>query len=265
MKEREKLHRARSNLVRTGLLAAATGLGSWYAAAPDSSLAALAHSSSMAAPSSATYVPNFTPAAFEASELPVFTAAPMSVSGMEVKNRQLTGDLDELYAAAGESLPRLNKFATKLGAKFPGAVVFTVPLKGRGRTLEKIRNDYHGDASRIKDLARAAVAFVTREQVLEALERIQRSYNPAFKVLKIKNNMDNVGYKDVNLSLLDRVNGHIVELQLHLACILDAKKQEGNKLYHIVRNTTDVNLQKMLRDLETAAYLRSCSTGGRCR
>ena len=173
--------------------------------------------------------------------------------------------LDHMYREAAQSLPRLNAYAKRLGKRFPGAVVFTAPLKGRVRALERIITEFKGNTSKITDLARASIAFVNLDQIKAALQAIEHDKDSPFEVFKVRNKLKNTGYKDVNLTLKDKANGHLIELQLHLACIMHEKMYgQGHKLYEIMRNMTDTTSFefKLLDSLASMGYDKRCAEWG---
>lgn len=63
------------------------------------------------------------------------------------------GALDAMYVRAGVAKQELDGLARHIAVRV-GGTVHAVPLKTRARAMEKIVNDYGGDASRIKDIAR---------------------------------------------------------------------------------------------------------------
>ena len=159
--------------------------------------------------------------------------------------KQSSNDLDELYQQAAEAQPYLNQLTQKVANQLGGEALIPKTLKARERSQEKIAADYGGDASRITDLARSSVIFETEEQVLQALNVLQQDMN----VLRVKNRFEKPvnGYRDVLLNLL-MPNGHIVEMQLHLRSILEAKYQFGDNIYQEIR-TIEANATKEQRDL----------------
>lgn len=146
--------------------------------------------------------------------------------------KQTSNDLDELYEQAAVAQKDLDKLTRKVASQFGGEPLIPKTLKARKRSEEKIAADYGGDASRITDLARSSVIFATEAQVLQALEVLQQDMN----VIRIKNRFANPvnGYRDVLLNIL-MPNKHIVEMQLHLRTILDAKYEFGDKIYQEIR------------------------------
>ena len=146
--------------------------------------------------------------------------------------KQTTNNLDELYQQAAQAQPALNRVTQKVASQLGGEALIPETLKARERAMEKIVADYGGDASRITDLARSSVIFETEEQVLQALDILEHDMN----VIRTKNRFQSPvnGYRDVLLNIL-MPNGHIVEMQLHLRSILEAKYEFGDKLYQEIR------------------------------
>lgn len=159
--------------------------------------------------------------------------------------KQTSNNLDELYEQAAVAQKDLDKLTRKVASQFGGEPLIPETLKTRKRSEEKIAADYNGDASRITDLARSSVIFATESQVLQALEALQQDMN----VIRIKNRFANPvnGYRDVLLNI-SMPNQHIVEMQLHLRTILDAKYEFGDKIYQEIR-TIEANAIQEKRNL----------------
>lgn len=141
-------------------------------------------------------------------------------------------DLDLLYADAAVAQKELYAIATDVASKTNGEAMLPGELKGRERATQKTLADYGGDASRLLDIARASVKYKTFEDLQKGFQVCQ-----AKSPVVVKNRFENVdasGYRDVLMNLR-MSNGHVVELQLHLDKILEAKKA-GHKDYERVRS-----------------------------
>lgn len=145
--------------------------------------------------------------------------------------RQKSGNLDELYGEAAVARGHLKQLCDGIASALGGRAVVPEALKGRERAEEKIRTDYEGENARITDLARASIEFTSFKNLKAALKLIRERAQIVREKDRFKDPAD--GYRDMMLNV--RVaNGHIVEVQLHLKAILEAKK-EGHDFYEVIR------------------------------
>ena len=96
------------------------------------------------------------------------------------------------------------------------------PLKGRERAMEKIRDDYDGDAARLVDIVRCSVVVETEE----ALDKVTGSLQEAGMIVRLKNRFKKPlwnGYRDALFTV--KIFGFLCEVQLHLAFILKFKEE----------------------------------------
>jgi hypothetical protein len=149
------------------------------------------------------------------------------------KGPQKTANLDALYAQAAVAQRDLSALTTEIAHELGGEALIPPTLKGRDRALEKIAADYSGDASQIVDLARSSIVFKTVDQVNAAIAKV----NASAKVVRVKDRFARPfnGYRDV-LFNIEMPNGHVVELQLHLAGIIKIKNGQGHALYEEIRS-----------------------------
>ena len=98
-------------------------------------------------------------------------------------------------------------------------------IKKAVRIWYKLATKYMGDISCVTDCARISLEFRTAEGLLAAAERLLERAS-TFKN-RVANPTDE-GYCDLMFTL-PMSNGHIVEVQLHLAAMMDAKKDGGHK------------------------------------
>ena len=78
---------------------------------------------------------------------------------------------------------------------------FDPGVKGRERALQKVENDYRGNAAMLKDLARVTIVVSECAQVVDALPALR---DAGFAVLQVKNKFSSptpMGYRDLNLVL----------------------------------------------------------------
>jgi hypothetical protein len=149
--------------------------------------------------------------------------------------KQGSEDLDQLYDDAKKAQVELSGATKAIGRDTSGETLIPPNLKRRKRAREKIRNDYGGDASQLTDIARTSLVYDKLESVYDALEKVESQ----FEVVRIKDRFERPapgGYRDILLNLKTS-DGHVVEMQLHIADILHEKdKGEGHDLYEQMRD-----------------------------
>jgi ankyrin repeat protein/WD40 repeat protein len=146
--------------------------------------------------------------------------------------KQDEGDFETLYAQAAVAQKILVESLRKLrdDVKDPG-------VKGRPRSLQKLANDYGGDARYLKDLSRATILCETPDELLDVLNRLT---SVGLEIAQVKNKFASptpMGYRDFNLNVrvpLDDGSTHIAEFQVNLNCVLAAKKI-AHKQYEVIR------------------------------
>jgi 8-oxo-dGTP pyrophosphatase MutT (NUDIX family) len=152
------------------------------------------------------------------------------------KLEQNSNNLSDLLAEAESTRERLLEFLTDFAKKYPGSTVLVPSVKGNETIQNLLKTRWHGDASRITDYARSTIAFETVQELYKALEELKQSH---LIILEIKDNFKNptnAGYRDINLTVRDFVNGHIAEIQLNIKSILDYKNTQGHKLFERIRH-----------------------------
>ena len=136
------------------------------------------------------------------------------------------GKLRTIYKAAGKVKPTFDALMTRVARQVDGDVLLA-PLKGTARATAKIKSDYNGDPTKIKDLVRGTVEIRTAGQAQAAVRQILAN----FRVLPTgqrnlltpdANPVD--GYRDAKFNV-DLGNGVIGEVQVNLPQMLAAKKQ----------------------------------------
>ena len=146
--------------------------------------------------------------------------------------KQDEGDFETLYAQAAVAQKVLVESLRKLhdDVQSPG-------VKGRPRSLQKLANDYGGDARYLKDLSRATILCETPDELLDVLNRLT---SVGLEIAQVKNKFASptpMGYRDFNLNVcvpLDDGSTHIAEFQVNLNCVLAAKKI-AHKQYEVIR------------------------------
>jgi hypothetical protein len=197
--------------------------------------------------------------------LPVFAEISRTIVS-KIGNRELrqsSGNLEELYKAAGIANKELEqttkKFARETVGK-PGLRPKEINngLKGRERALEKINSDYINpetkipEANRLVDIAGSKIVYTKVKDLYVALEKFSSEY----KILKIKDRIQQPlnGYRDILMNI-EMKNGHIVEFRLHLKEMDKIADGVGHKLYEEYRTLEAISKTRNLTDNEVARMM----------
>ncbi len=159
--------------------------------------------------------------------------------------------IEDVYAAAEIALPAFKEWVEAFGAKTGAKVILRPGLKGKERAAEKIENDYEGDESKLLDVVAATLVFDTTSQVAMASSLISK--DPA--VFWIKNGFENPtkeGYPGIIMKVM--IGGHICELQMNTAPIIDAKENGlGHEIYNVIRQLKPIASQEELGEVSILA------------
>ncbi len=108
-------------------------------------------------------------------------------------------------------------------------------IKSVARSLEKIEDNYGGDASKLKDILRGTVEVRSQADYDAAIEQVKKH----FTVTDIDAEPKISGYSDVNMKV--EINGCPAEIQINTARMLRAK-ESGHVLYEKYRTLKgDIN------------------------
>lgn len=138
------------------------------------------------------------------------------------------------YEQAAAELPSYDKTLKSLALNLGGEAV-VAPLKGRTRAEQKIRDDYKGDVSQIKDLLRGTLKFATPQQAIDAANKLRAQ----FEMVKDKDGLSpgtpdkGFGYRDINM-VIRMPGGTLAEVQLMTTAMAKAKS-EAHKHYDVTR------------------------------
>jgi hypothetical protein len=145
---------------------------------------------------------------------------------------QTHGDLSRLYREAQQAMPEMVSMVRKLQRKFGVWPVLPLALKPRDRAEQKIAADYGGDASRVRDLLRCRMVVKSLEQADAVLRFMQEEGG----VVEVKDRFrEPHGHGHRSLTVTRRFsNGHVGEVQIHLACYFALEKQT-HKIYEEMR------------------------------
>ena len=134
--------------------------------------------------------------------------------------------LRQMFEAAARAKPQFDDIVRGIVAEVQGTVAQLADLKGVKRSFEKIRDDYAGDPTQIKDLVRGTIEVQSLQQAEAVLARISERFFllPRGQRNLLRADVDPVdGYRDAKFNAL--VDGHVVELQVNVPSMLKAKKQ----------------------------------------
>ena len=109
--------------------------------------------------------------------------------------------------------------------------VTCAPMKSESRCRQKARDDYEGDFSLIGDIVRASLVVDTEEQLVAVMDDLLSN----FDLGRVKNRFMHPlynGYRDVLVGII--IDGHVCELQLHLAAIV-YHKEGAHHMYDFLR------------------------------
>lgn len=134
-----------------------------------------------------------------------------------------------------------------------------VNLKGSNRAVEKITDDYEGDATKIKDILRSTLVIQNIQQAGVAFQEIGKRY----RVVDFRNWLDpkarvpDGGYRDIKINV--DVDGHIAEIQINSPEMV-AVKEKFHYLYeereNLNRNSKGLSeagrdaLEKRISDID---------------
>lgn len=144
-----------------------------------------------------------------------------------------------VYEKAAEVKPKFDRSVREIAEEIGTSHAPLIPktLKGPARAAEKAIADYGGDPSKVRDFVRATVIVDDVATVTKAIEAAKVRFG---EPSRLRNTLDPEidppdGYRDVNLNF--SVDGHTVELQVHVPEIIQAKDRM-HKLYE-ERRTID--------------------------
>lgn len=152
-----------------------------------------------------------------------------------------------LYARARGTLKTLENHLNVWADKHHGVAIMG-QLKRPERVFQKAYENYLGDFSCVRDIARGSIQFKSVRDLCECLDDICNVSN-SVDVLRVKPRLapsfdasSGGGYRDVLINLCFRdleppLNTFIVEVQLHLEALLKLKHADmgGHKTYSIAR------------------------------
>lgn len=137
----------------------------------------------------------------------------------EPKYSSIEIQLDEIYATAPKAKAEVDTLAEWI-AHETGGKVAKAPLKGRERALEKAVDDYGGDPSKVKDIARNTIV-VEQRQYNKAVALLKKQ---GAKVKSIESTSDPMGYSGTNAVVKTKA-GIPAEIQVNTPEMIFAKEK----------------------------------------
>ena len=139
----------------------------------------------------------------------------------------------DLYKGALSSLYRLWLFGVDaVEASGEAGVVLEWRIKKVRRIYYKLATKYKNDVSKVTDCAAISLVFASAEGLERAATWV-RDRAVTFKN-RLKHPTDE-GYRDLMFTV-EKADGHVCEVQLHLKEMMDAKKSgAGHKMYKVCR------------------------------
>lgn len=132
----------------------------------------------------------------------------------------VTSKFVEVYGKAPAAKIEIDSMADEIVEMFGGRVA-KAPIKSQERAIEKIMNDYDGDATKIKDLARNTIVVSPEKMDAVVAELVNRGAN----VKVINGATDPLGYSGIN-STIKTQTGIFGEVQVNTPAMIYAKESE---------------------------------------
>ncbi|MCK5871066.1 MAG: hypothetical protein KAG45_10650, partial [Methyloprofundus sp.] len=140
------------------------------------------------------------------------------VKNLSNKNQKI---FDDIYAKAPDAKREIDGLADEIADSVNGKVA-KAPIKSKDRAVEKIVNDYEGDPSKIKDLARNTI--ITSDKDLDSVVAQLREKGANVKIIDGKS--DPLGYSGVNTTVKTN-KGLTGEIQVNTPEMIYAKEPES--------------------------------------
>lgn len=116
----------------------------------------------------------------------------------------------------------------------PYKVLTVPPLKSKERSQAKTNDDQKGSAKRLCDVGRATIVCRTEDQVVQVIEKLKK--RDECDIVRMKNRVSHptyTGMRDILMNI--KVDGHVFELQIHLADLLAIDLSDGHHFYEYFR------------------------------
>ena len=139
----------------------------------------------------------------------------------KVAKSKVDQELDSMYKDAPAAKKEIDTMADELAEQYGGSVA-KAPLKGRERAKQKIENDYQGDASKLKDVARNTI-IVPKDQIQNVKKELG---NKGADVWEFTPDNNALGYSGINTTIKTK-NGLHGEVQVNSPEMIYAKEPEN--------------------------------------
>jgi len=161
-----------------------------------------------------------------------------------LKDHSKYEELEALARVSGPLHELLETIVQECGGTYRGA-----PRKSYDRCVQKVKQDYGGDYSRLLDLERGMGLFEDADDMLKCLQRLHEkrpSLSQVMEVMKVPISIKVVrckdrlnkplesGYRDILLNVCEERSGFVAELQLVFSKIADIKSQ-SHRCYELGR------------------------------
>jgi hypothetical protein len=147
----------------------------------------------------------------------------------------------EIYSKAPDAKVEIDNLSITIANKYDGSVALS-PIKSEERALQKIENDYNGDATQIKDLARNTI-IVDADNINNVVSDLT---NNGANIKVVSSTTDTLGYSGINATVQTK-SGITAEIQVNTPEMLFAKESEidarrllGNDTYDEIASKTPV-------------------------
>jgi hypothetical protein len=146
-----------------------------------------------------------------------------------------------VYAKAPAAKLEIDSMADEIAEMF-GGKVSKAPIKSQERAIQKIMNDYGGDSTKIKDLARNTI-IVSPEKIDSVVAELSKR---GANVKVINGATDPLGYSGVNSTIKTKA-GIFGEVQVNTPAMIYAKESEsmarvllGDDLYDSIASKSGI-------------------------
>ncbi|MCW8901489.1 MAG: hemagglutinin repeat-containing protein [Gammaproteobacteria bacterium] len=129
-------------------------------------------------------------------------------------------EFDKVYAKAPQAKTEIDDIANSVAKEVDGKVA-SAPIKSEARAIEKIKQDYKGDSSKIKDLARNTIVTDNTDDAVKLL------MEKGGDVKTISADSNPLGYSGYNVTYTTRA-GIKGETQVNTPAMIYAKESEVN-------------------------------------
>lgn len=152
--------------------------------------------------------------------------------------------IEEHFKAAEPAKLEIDKQADEVAKKY-GAIVAKAPLKGMERAAIKVVEDYAGDFTQLKDVARNTIIAVKDGTFEKIFADVSKGKNVE-KASLITPEKNPLGYSGANIKIKTS-NGHIAETQVNSPIMIyakeaakDAIKLLGEELYNKIKDKVGI-------------------------